>query len=241
MCYFLLLPNGKVISRATVTAVTLKKLEDPEVKADIAKFDRDVSNRIDGVQGQQLTGDWHGTKQDLDLIYADEEPVMYMEDPPEGPPPAPDWIRSEADDYTPEAFDTLLSAQVQLPLGGEMKRGTVVNRKRDHNGNPVGIRHDNPMLDTRVYEVEFSNGNVGEFTANMIAENIYASVDAEGNEHVLFDEIIDHKKDKSAVTIDNMYFSSEDRSNPKPRGPLLIGSYVSNGKMAQPPGSRSRN
>ena len=38
----------------------------------------------------------------------------------------------------------------------------------------------------------------------MNAENIYASVDAEGNEHVLFDEIIDHKKDKSAVTIDNL-------------------------------------
>ena len=88
MCYFLLLPSGKVISRTTVTAVTPKELEDLEVKADIAKFDRDVSNRIDGVQGQQLTGDWHGTKQDLDLIYADEEPVMYMEDLPEGPQPA---------------------------------------------------------------------------------------------------------------------------------------------------------
>ena len=37
----------------------------------------------------------------------------------------------------------------------------------------------------------------------MIAENIYASVDAEGNEYVLSDEIIDHKKDQSAVTIAN--------------------------------------
>ena len=51
----------------------------------------------------------------------------------------------------------------------------------------------------------------------MIAENIYASVDAEGNEHVLFEEIIDHKKDQSAVTVDNMYMSSGDGRNPRPR------------------------
>ena len=73
-----------------------------------------------------------------------------MEDPPEGPPPAPDWIRSEADDYTPEVFDTLSSSQVQLPLGGEMKRGMVINCKREHIGNLVDNRHGNPMFDTRV-------------------------------------------------------------------------------------------
>ena len=33
----------------------------------------------------------------------------------------------------------------------------------------------------------------------------------------MFEEIIYHKKDKSAVTIDSMYLSSEDRSNPKHR------------------------
>ena len=126
MCYYLLLPSGKVISRTTVTAVTPKELQDPQIKAQIAKYNSDVSSRIDGVQGQQLTGDWTGTKHDLDLIYEDEDPVMYMEDPPDGPPD-PDWIRSEADDFTPEAYDTLLSAQVQLPLGGEIKCGTVVN------------------------------------------------------------------------------------------------------------------
>ena len=57
VCYFLLLPSGKVISRTTVTAVTSKELKDPETKTDIAKFDTDASNCIDGVQEQQLTGD----------------------------------------------------------------------------------------------------------------------------------------------------------------------------------------
>ena len=160
MCYFLLLPSGRVISRTTVSAVSPRELMDIENKSLIAKFDKDVSNRIDGVQGQLLTGDWKGTKQDLDLEYADDNPDLYMEDLASGPP-TPDWIRSEADEHTPEAFDNLLSAQVQLPFGGEMKRGTVVNRKRNHNGNPLGSQHKNPMLDSRVYEVEFSDGNVG--------------------------------------------------------------------------------
>ena len=61
------------------------------------------------------------------------------------------------------------------------------------------------MLDTRVYEIEFCDGNVGGFTDNMVAKNIYASVYAEGNEHVLFEGIINNKKDKPAVTVDNMY------------------------------------
>ena len=51
----------------------------------------------------------------------------------------------------------------------------------------------------------------------MISETIYASVNAEGNEHVLFEEIIGRKKDQSAVTVDNMYMSSEDGRNPRPR------------------------
>ena len=116
----------------------------------------------------------------------------------------------------------------------------MVSRKRDHDGNPVGNSHDNSMLDTRVYEVEFFDENVGEFTANMIAENIYASMDAEGYEHVLFEEIIDYKKDQPAVTVDNMYMSSGDRSNPRPGLPL-VGNFVFSGRMFLHPGYHSRS
>ena len=58
ICYFLLNLSGKFISRTTVAAATPKELEDPEVQVDIDKFDRNVSNCIDGIQGQQLTGAW---------------------------------------------------------------------------------------------------------------------------------------------------------------------------------------
>ena len=95
--------------------------------------------------------------------------------------PVPDWIRSDADVCTEEAFDNMLSSHTLLPFGGDMKCGTVTSRMRDADNNLIGKRNNNPLLDNRVYEVEFSDGNIGECTANMIAENIYASVDAEGD------------------------------------------------------------
>jgi hypothetical protein len=63
------------------------------------------------------------------------------------------------DDHTPESYDEFLTAQVLLPQGGEAKKATVVGRKRDHDGRPIGKRHANPLLDTRLYELEFPDGS----------------------------------------------------------------------------------
>ena len=68
-------------------------------------------------------------------------------------------------------------------------------RKRDADGNVVGKANSNPILDTRTYDVEFEDGDVTEFTANIIAENMYAQCDAEGNQYVLLDKIVDYRKD----------------------------------------------
>ena len=38
---------------------------------------------------------------------------------------------------------------------GELYSATVLWRKYDYNGNPIGSRAKNPILDTREYEVEF--------------------------------------------------------------------------------------
>ena len=46
---------------------------------------------------------------------------------------------------------------------------------------------------------EFPNGEVAEFTANLIAENMWSQCDAEGNQHGLLDELVDFKSDGKAV------------------------------------------
>jgi hypothetical protein len=65
----------------------------------------------------------------------------------------------------------------------------------------TGKSHDNYLLDTRRYEVEFDDGTIDEYYANVIAENLFSQVDLEGNQYMLMKEISDHRKDKTAVPI----------------------------------------
>jgi hypothetical protein len=63
-------------------------------------------------------------------------------------------------------------------------------------------------LDTRIYEVQFPDGHVLDYAANVIAESIYLQVDDEGNQFLLLQEIIDHKKDDLAVKMKDMWITS---------------------------------
>jgi hypothetical protein len=92
----------------------------------------------------------------------------------------------EVDGFNQETYDAYAVAQVQLPKGDDMAIGTIVKQKCDHDGNPIG-RHDvNPILDARIYEVEFPDGEVLEHAANVIAENLYSQLDEEGHHQVVF-------------------------------------------------------
>ena len=69
----------------------------------------------------------------------------------------------------------------------------VTKRLRDANGIPIGTADDNPILDSRVYEVEFADGYKASLAANAIAKNLFAQVDDEGNRFVMLDSIVDHR------------------------------------------------
>ena len=70
----------------------------------------------------------------------------------------------------------------------------------------------------------------------MIAESLHASVDVDGNQHLLFEEIIYHKKNKSVVTIYNKYMSSKTYVTPDQGGSPLVESSPLSGRMALHPG-----
>jgi hypothetical protein len=133
-------------------------------------------------------------------------------------PFAPSLAMPEADEFDPEVFDAYLRAEVLLPKGDCLVTGTVVGRKRDMNGNPIGRKNSNPILDSRVYEVQFPDGHVEEFAANVIAECIYSQVDNEGNQYLMLQEIVDHKKDESvAIPWDKMWIESHNGNKHKRR------------------------
>ena len=76
----------------------------------------------------------------------------------------------------------------------------MTERKRDHEGNVIGRSNANPILDTREYKVKFEGGDVTELTANAISDSIYATCKKNGNHILLFDAIVDHKKNETAMT-----------------------------------------
>jgi len=98
----------------------------------------------------------------------------------------------EQDDYTEESYDAYLGAELLIPSGDHFIVGRVTKRKRDNNGNPIGLRNSNPILDTREYEVQFGDGSTLEYTANLVAEKMMAQSDPEGNRHMIFKETVDH-------------------------------------------------
>jgi hypothetical protein len=91
-----------------------------------------------------------------------------------------------------------LQAYDELPTGDKMQTGKVISRKRGADGDVKGVANTNPILDSRTYEVEFPDGEVTEYSANVIAENMFAQCDMEGN---LMSALVDHKKDGHAVEI----------------------------------------
>jgi hypothetical protein len=60
-------------------------------------------------------------------------------------------------------------------------------------------------LGTRTYEIEFPDGRSDEYTANVIAENMYAQCDIEGRQYNLMEGIVDHKTYDHAIEPADMY------------------------------------
>ena len=71
----------------------------------------------------------------------------------------------------PEVGDHYIGAEILLPRGDQIARGHVGARSQDASGNMRGRSHTNPILDTQMYQVEFTGCEVTELTTNVIAES----------------------------------------------------------------------
>ena len=98
-------------------------------------------------------------------------------------------VKEDDNYFTPDTYDTYLDMELALPQGDslEPRMARVAKRLKDANRMPIGTADDNPLLDTRMYEVEYLDGECASLSANHIAENLFAQVDDEGNRQVLID------------------------------------------------------
>ena len=68
--------------------------------------------------------------------------------------------------------DRWINAELHLPQGEELRSPKIIGRSKDTAGNVVGTYDDKPMLNPLTYDVEFSDGEVREYSATVIAENM---------------------------------------------------------------------
>jgi hypothetical protein len=179
--------NGQVLHLSSFRALTADEMQDREEQKLRDKFDSKIQKRL----GSPLSSK---DLKEFDIDVPTPEYDLYEDDFEGTHQHIPD-----IDDITPEEADNYIGAQVTLPLGGTMRAGIVKRRARDNDGQVYGKKNDNPILDTRTYQVEFPDGEISEFAANVIAENMYAQCDPDGNQYIIMDSIVDHKTSDKAV------------------------------------------
>ena len=103
-------------------------------------------------------------------------------------------------------YDRLLHAEVCLPQGERMQMAKVLRVSKDSEGRTVGNYDDNPILNTIVYDVEFPDGAVVQYAANIIQENLLTQVDPDGHQYHVLDSILEYATDDNAVA-DNLTVS----------------------------------
>ena len=108
------------------------------------------------------------------------------------------------------AYDKLIHMELMLPQGDRLVPAKVVGQTIDPTGRTVGTYDDNPIMNTCVYDIEFPDGDVKEYSANVIAENLLSQVDTQGFHLKLFHSILDHDMDDSAITKEEFYATDKD-------------------------------
>ena len=80
-----------------------------------------------------------------------------------------------------------------------MAMGRVTKHAGDLDSNTLGTANDNPIIDTRQCIFEFADGDEAEIATNVIATNMYAKCDPDGNQYVLLDSIIDFCRSTTSI------------------------------------------
>ncbi len=197
----LLTSKGQEISRTSVIPLRIDEKNNPAIQERISEFTATLNQSL----GERSKGI---------PIENDDMEIPYYEpygDDEKGDEPT----MIEADDLDYDQYHKFISARVILPRAGEKAIGRVIKRKRDHDGHFVGKSNKNPLLDTGQYEVEFVDGHVETYSANQIAEGIFAQIDDEGKEFALIDEIVDHRTNAKAIRKDDGFIIHNGRAVPR--------------------------
>ena len=96
-----------------------------------------------------------------------------------------------------------------LPQGEDMRLEKFIIKNIDSDGKVIGYYNDIPTLNTIIYDVQFPDGAIKTYSANLISENILMQVDADGYHRQSLEGIIDHSSDNRSVEKKNKWIVSK--------------------------------
>jgi hypothetical protein len=142
MAFFILTRTGKVIVRKSVWGSIHDELANPDIKLRLVELDKGIQSKFgDEFKVKDIdTPELMGSMREIPDDVFDDERTKTGD---------PGGAVVEADGHTHESYDEYLTAQVLLLNGREAKKATGVERKRDHDGRPIGRRQASPLIDTR--------------------------------------------------------------------------------------------
>ena len=212
LAYHVLSDKGKAVTRSTVTKISNEEMESAEFKLRKDIYSKSIEETIGNLTQATLNSSEDKAEDPYKALFdddeLDDEDIEFPEVDKYGRPiGVPDNEYLNYEPFSGELEDdNMIGMKVPVPFEGELRVGTIVSRKRDSNGNPIGTKADNPIMDSRIYEVEFSDGSYDKYMANTIIENIYAHVDDEGRSHSILKAITSHKASDDAITKDQGFY-----------------------------------
>jgi hypothetical protein len=167
--------NGMVMYRSSVRSLTQDEIQSPTEQKERKEFDIAIEEKFGPAMNKDDFQD--------DPDYADfVTPTFDCYEDDEVPPSKMPDIYDIKKEHDVDTYDQYVGAHFRVPIGNEIRSGKALRRKHDMDGTVRGRANANPMLDTRTYEIEFPDGRSDEYTADVIAENMYAQCDVEGRQ-----------------------------------------------------------
>jgi hypothetical protein len=181
MCQCVLKGNGKVVPRRSVRPLNPSEIHsEMEIKKGQV-FDESIKRRHGTSINppKPMKGNPDTTKPNYDIVDVDNELAGDLPDI-EGILDSTGKVLNQQ-----PMWDNLIKAEILLQQGDKMQLGEVIRRSVDDSGKTIGTYSDNPKMNSIIYEVEFNDGELKEYAANILAENMLSQIDDEGQNILL--------------------------------------------------------
>jgi hypothetical protein len=161
--------TGKLVSNSSVQHITRDDYLQEDIKKQINELNKKLEEMLndknfllfnEGFQGMYI--------EDIEDLMESHSGAIHEEtNTPSDEDYGENFPSEQPEDDDEEAINKYLNAGLILGLGtSNERRGRVVKWARNLEGEPVGCAHNNPLFDTREYDVEFTDGSWEQYQAS---------------------------------------------------------------------------